>query len=179
MKALLNCILLGGLLALSACGKDGGGSAATAPATAVVTANGCAADQIPTQAGCGVYSPQCGYGQGLVGTTCQPAIAQTNCTTVAAGQIPGYGCSGYNNGYYNGGAYNNGYYNGGYYNGSSYYNPGYTTGGVYYYNSQTQTFNTNSMYYSQPVYGQYGYGYRPYYPKRSGLFVTGQVTLGF
>jgi hypothetical protein len=177
MKVLLTCLIFGGVLALSACGKDGGSSPAAAPATAVVTPNGCTADQIPTQAGCGIYSQQCGPNQGLVGTTCQAAIAPTNCGVVAAGQVAPYGCNGYNQ------AYNGGVYNG--YNNGSYYNSGYTGyttipaygGGAYYYNSQTQSFNSN--YYSQPVYSQYGYGYRPYYPRHNGVYISGQVSFGF
>lgn len=174
MKAILQCLILGGLLSLAACGGDKGSS--PAPATAVVTANGCAADQIPTQAGCGVYSPTCGPNAGLVGSTCSPAVQPTNCAAYQPGVQPQYGCPGYNN--YNG--YNG--YNG--YNSGYAYQQGYQTGGMIY-DRTTQQFISQGYYQQtyvqpvQPVVVPYGYGYRPYYPPTNGVQVSGGISFSF
>jgi hypothetical protein len=188
MKAILQCLIFGGLVALAACGKDsgGGGAAAVAP-TAVVTPNGCPADQVPTQAGCGVCNMQmCGQGMGQVGQTCYPVIANTAVNTPNTYGTP-YGNPSYPNQYPNqfgstavcSVGYNNGLNTG--YNGNypGNYQAGYyqSGGSVMYYNSQTQSF---SNYYSQAPYGNpygYGYGYRPY--RSNGGYISGAVTFSF
>jgi hypothetical protein len=200
MKAILQCLIFGGLVALAACGKDSGSSAAAPAPTAVVTPNGCATNQIPTQAGCGVCAPQCGVGQALVGQTCYPIIATTAATTPTTYATPygtpygspygtpyagpygnPYGPNTYGTAAYGANScatgYNGGYTNG-YNNGYPYPTNVYSSGGtVMYYNTETQSF---SNYYSQAPYNNpygYGYGYRPY--NNNGLYVSGQVTFGF
>jgi hypothetical protein len=174
MKAILQCLILGGILALAACAKDNGSS--PAPATAVVTANGCTADQIPTNAGCGTYAAQCGPSAGLVNGVCQPAIAQA-CGVATPGVAANpYGCqNGYNQGY-------NGYNNGYAYQGGGYaYSAGYAVQPqAVFYNRTTQTFDSN--YYATAPYGNpygYGYGYRPYYPAQNGVSVGANISFSF